>query len=161
MRDGLPTLHLLCGKIASGKSTLAKELAAEACTVIISEDDWLSKVFPGEINSVNDYIHRSSSLKKAIGPHVTALLRVGISVVLDFPANTIESRAWMKNLLTDTESTHVLHFLDSTNDECIGRLRARNAQDSHAFVVEDSEFELITSYFVPPRDEEGFYILRH
>ena len=31
-------LHLMCGKAASGKSTLAKELAAAATCVVVSED---------------------------------------------------------------------------------------------------------------------------
>ncbi|KFF47391.1 MULTISPECIES: AAA family ATPase [Pseudomonas] len=34
----MPTLHLLCGKIASGKSTLAKTLAAEHAAIVLSED---------------------------------------------------------------------------------------------------------------------------
>ncbi|NCE91845.1 AAA family ATPase [Pseudomonas sp. L13] len=34
----MPTLHLLCGKIASGKSTLAKTLAAEHGAIVLSED---------------------------------------------------------------------------------------------------------------------------
>ena len=36
-----PTLHMLCGKIASGKSTLAAELGRVEGTVILVEDAWL------------------------------------------------------------------------------------------------------------------------
>lgn len=35
-------LHFLCGKIASGKSTLAKQLAKQPRTILLSEDEWLS-----------------------------------------------------------------------------------------------------------------------
>lgn len=35
-----PTLHMLCGKIASGKSTLAARLSATPGTVLVSEDAW-------------------------------------------------------------------------------------------------------------------------
>ena len=72
MQETRPTLHLLCGKIASGKSTLAKELASTPCTVIIDEDDWLEHLFPGEINSVDDYIRCTLRLRNAMGPHVYA-----------------------------------------------------------------------------------------
>lgn len=34
----MPTLHLLCGKIASGKSTLANRLAAEHAAIVLGED---------------------------------------------------------------------------------------------------------------------------
>ncbi len=46
---GKPTLHFLCGKLASGKTTLAQQIAKENHAVLISEDIWLSKLFPGEI----------------------------------------------------------------------------------------------------------------
>ncbi len=48
------TLHLLCGKIASGKSTLAAELGALPGCVVISEDQWLAAIWQDEMHSVAD-----------------------------------------------------------------------------------------------------------
>ncbi|MDT4291688.1 ATP-binding protein [Methylomonas sp. MO1] len=157
----LPTLHLLCGKIASGKSTLAKELAKTPDTVILSEDTWLVHLYPDDIKTVADYVRCASNLRGAIGPHVTDLLRIGVSVVLDFPANTVANRKWMRSLIDRVESEHVLHFLDVSDDKCLTRLRARNTSGTHAFVVADTEFDLITNYFVAPQQEEGFNIIRY
>ena len=161
MSKPLPTLHLFCGKIAAGKSTLAKELASSATAVLISEDAWLAHLYPDDIKSVADYVRCASNLRSAVGPHVSNLLRIGVSVVLDFPANTVASRKWMQSLLDSVEAEHVLHFLDVSDDKCLMRLRERNRSGTHAFAVADSEFELITSYFVPPQQEEGFNIVRH
>jgi predicted kinase len=161
MENTRPTLHLLCGKIASGKSTLAKKLAGTLRTVLISEDDWLEHLFPSEINSVDDYVRCTVRLRSAIGPHVTDLLRNGVSVVLDFPANTIANRTWMKSLLIGIQSNLVLHFLDVPDNECLARLHSRNTVRSHTFVVDDVQFDLITSYFVAPEKEEGFNIVWH
>lgn len=161
MSNPLPTLHLLCGKIASGKSTLAKELAKTPDTVILSEDTWLAHLYPDDIKTVADYVRCASNLRGAIGPHVTDLLRIGVSVVLDFPANTVANRKWMRSLIDRVESEHVLHFLDVSDDKCLTRLRARNTSGTHAFVVADTEFDLITNYFVAPQQEEGFNIIRY
>ncbi|WP_213990383.1 AAA family ATPase [Sodalis sp. dw_96] len=60
MSSNEPTLHLLCGKIAAGKSTLAKELAFLPRTLIISEDQWLSRIYPNEMVTVDDYIRCSA-----------------------------------------------------------------------------------------------------
>ena len=49
------TLHLLCGKIASGKSTLAARLGAEPGCIILSEDQWLAALYPDQLHSVADY----------------------------------------------------------------------------------------------------------
>lgn len=161
MQETQPTLHLLCGKIASGKSTLAKKLATTPRTVIVGEDYWLQHLYAGEINAVDDYVRCSARLRNAMGPHVTELLRIGVSVVLDFPANTIANRSWMKSLLTDIQSEVLLHFLDVPDDECLLRLHARNVARSHTFVVADDQFARITSHFIAPKQEEGFNIIRH
>lgn len=161
MSKPLATLHLLCGKIASGKSTLAKELALAPNAAILSEDRWLADLYPGDIKTVPDYIRCAANLRNAVGPHVTELLRIGVSVVLDFPANTVANRKWMMSLLNSVKSGHVLHFLDVPDDVCLLRLHARNAASAHAFIVDDSEFHLITSYFEAPQQEEGFNVIRY
>ena len=161
MPKSLPTLHLLCGKIASGKSTLAKQLAQAPNTAILSEDNWLVSLYPDNIKTVPDYIRCATNLRNAVGPHVTELLRIGVSVVLDFPANTVANRKWMRSLLNNAQSEHVLHFLDVPDDVCLVRLHARNAASAHAFVVGDAEFHLVTSYFVSPQREEGFNVIRY
>jgi predicted kinase len=156
-----PTLHLMCGKIASGKSTLTARLGQEAGTVVISEDDWLGALFGDEMSSVADYVRCSAKLRAAMGPHVTALLDAGLSVVLDFPANTVETRAWMRGILDGTDADHVLHVLDVPDEVCIERMRARNAQGDHPFAVTDEQFRRVTRHFTLPTPDEGFTIEWH
>jgi predicted kinase len=98
MSSNETTLHLLCGKIAAGKSTLTAELGSVPHTIVISEDEWLSRLYPDEMTTVGDYVRCSARLREAMGPHVTRLLNAGVSVVLDFPANTLANRAWMRSI---------------------------------------------------------------
>jgi predicted kinase len=150
------TLHMLCGKIASGKSTLAANLAEQNGAVIVSGDFWLSRLFPGEINTVADLGRCAGRLREAMGPHLVALLRGGTSVVLDFHANTLASRAWMRSVYEQAGANHKLHFLDVPDDVCRERLRQRNAAGTHEYVVSDEIFDQITSHFVAPGQDEGF-----
>jgi len=161
MLDQSPALHLLCGKIAAGKSTLAKRLASEPDTVLVSEDVWLARLYPGEILTVADYARCSGRLREAIGGHVEALLRAGLSVVLDFPANTVANRLWMRGIFDGAGVGHCLHYLDVPDAVCKARLRQRNADGTHEFAASDAEFDVITSYFVPPGGDEEFNILSH
>jgi uncharacterized protein (TIGR02246 family) len=155
----VPTLHLLCGKIASGKSTLARKLAAEPKTLLISEDEWLTCLYPGEIMSLKEYVHCTSRLRNAMGNHIEQILREGNSVVLDFPANTPSSRQWMQGLCENANVAHCLHYLDVSDEECKARLRLRNKDSSHGFNTGEAEYDEITRYFVPPSAEEGFNII--
>lgn len=156
-----PVLHLLCGKIASGKSTLAAALADNPGCVLISEDAWLARLYGQEMQSVTDYVRYAARLREAMQPHLVALLRAGVSVVLDFPANTVENRAWMKKVIMQSGAAHQLHYLDVPEALCKARLRERNAAGTHDFAATDAQFELITRYFTAPVEGEGFTVIRH
>jgi predicted kinase len=156
-----PTLHLVCGKIAAGKSTRVATLGAEPDTIAVSEDAWLARLYPGEQNSLADYLRNAGRFRSAIAPHLVALLRAGLSVVLDFPASTLASRAWMRSIFEEAGTAHQLHWLDVPDEVCKARLHRRNASGSHEFTVSDEVFDLFTSHFVAPTPEEGFNLIVH
>ena len=161
MSQAIPTLHLLCGKVASGKSTLAAELAERDAAVLISEDEWLSALFGDQMSSLQDYVSCALKLRPVMGRHVTSLLKAGVSVVLDFPANTIENRAWMRDLLEGAAAQHHLHFLDVSDEVCLLRLHERNREGAHSFAATEDQYRRIARHFVPPSPEEGFNIITH
>ncbi|MCT9810990.1 ATP-binding protein [Acidovorax sp. Be4] len=154
-------LHMVCGKIASGKSSLAQRLAQAPMTVLISEDDWLARLYPNEIHAIADYVRCAGRLRAAMAGHIAALLQAGMSVVLDFPANTLATRAWARGVFEQAGAPHCLHYLDVPDDACKARLRARNAAGEHPFSTSDAEFDQITRHFVAPAPEEGFDVVHH
>jgi predicted kinase len=156
-----PTLHIMCGKMAAGKSTLSRQLAARHGAVLICEDIWLQQLYPTEIRGFDDYLAYARRLKAMIAPHVLQLLRADVSVVLDFPANVPAQRAWFRGLLSEagTGVDHVMHFVDTPHARCIEQLHRRNREQppgSMAMSVE--QFEAICALFVPPAPEEGFTV---
>jgi predicted kinase len=152
---------MICGRIASGKSTLAAALAREPGTVVISEDEWLAALYGDEMTSIADYLRCAARLRGIIGPHVASILTAGTSVVLDFQANTVVARSWMRGIVEQTNAAHVLHLLDVPEEICLARLRARNSQGDHPFAVTEDQFRRISRHFVAPSPEEGFRVLRH
>ena len=154
------TLHFLCGKMAAGKSTLARELARAHQAVLFEEDHFLAALFPGEIRSIADYVKCSSRVKDALSDHIVSLLRSGISVVLDFPGNTQNQRRWFRQLVDSAQAAHELHYLDVSDEVCKAQLRERSKSlpEGSPF-TSDAEFEAITKYFQPPTPEEGFNVV--
>lgn len=154
-----PTLHFMCGKMAAGKSTLARRLAAQHGAVLICEDLWLQHLYPAEILHFDDYLVRARRLKAAVAPHVQALLALGLSVVLDFPGNVPAQRAWLHELVDACGVDHVLHFVDTDHDRCIEQLQQRNRDRPPGSVPTSIEqFEAISALFVPPAEDEGFRV---
>lgn len=156
-----PILHMICGKIAAGKSTLAKELGNDPDTILVSEDDWLSVLFGDQMFAVPDYVRCASKLRGVMGPHISSLLNAGVSVVLDFPANTVETRDWMRGILEGTGASHHLHLLTTPDDVCLKRLHARNLQGDHPFAATEQQFSQISRHFVAPSPDEGFNVIVH
>lgn len=154
-------LHLVCGKIAAGKSTLTNALGMMPGAIVVREDYWLARLYPDEQNSLADYLRNSRRLRDAMTAHLIELLKGGMTVVLDFPANTPASRAWMRTLFETAECTHKLHYLEVPDEVCKARLRQRNDDGEHEFNVSDEDFDLFTSHFVPPSRDEGFEVVLH
>ena len=157
-----PKLHFFCGKMASGKSTLARELAEKEQAILISEDLWLSRLFPEEIQTFEQYLTMSSRLKRILQDHVKELLRSGSNVVMDFPGNTRGQRAWFKNLLKEVGAEHELHVIDRSNADCLVQLKKRNREkpEGSKFTTPE-EFMMVTGYFEAPREDEGFRMTHH
>jgi predicted kinase len=153
-------LPMICGKIAVGKSTLAAQLEG-AGALRLSEDTLLAALYPEELRSPKDYVQYSARLRAAIGPHVVGLLQAGVPVVLDFPANTVANRDWMRGLFTEAGADHQLHLLNVPDEVCLARLHARNAAGDHPFAATEEQFRLFSAHYLPPSAEEGFTVVTH
>ncbi len=152
---------MFCGNIASGKSTLAAEIASAPGSILISEDAWLHALFSEELKTLDDYVRCTGKLRAAVGPHVVGLLRAGLSVVLDFSANTPQQRSWMKRIAKEAGVDHCLHVMTTPDEACLIRLRARNASGDHPFAVSEAQFHKISQLVSRPTEDEGFVTVLH
>jgi predicted kinase len=155
-------LLFFCGKMASGKSTLAKQLAERENAILLVQDDLLDTLFPGLIVNVASYLEYSGRVNKMIAPQVVAILAKGVNVVLDFPANTRNQRRWFRGIVDQSGAEHELHVLNTPDDVCLAQLKARSAHlpPGTKWTTEE-DFELISSHFQPPSEDEGFIVVRH
>lgn len=155
-------LVFLCGKMAAGKSTLARQLAERERAILLVQDDFLDSLYPGEITDIPDFVRCSSRLRNALEPHVGALLTTGVSGVLDFPGNTKAQRAWFRGIFERAKVGHELHFVDASDAVCRRQLKDRSRDlPSGSPWTTDAEFEAVTVYFQPPAEDEGFNVIRH
>src|SRR5215469_17713101 len=155
-------LMFLCGKMAAGKSTLARHLAVREDAVLLVQDDFLNALFPGEITDVPAFVDRYMRLKNALTPPICALLSKRISVVLDFAAATKAQRAWFRDLIERAHVEHELHFVDAPDSVCKTQLRDRSrGLPAGTRWTTEEDFEAINAYFQPPSEDEKFNVVRH
>jgi predicted kinase len=159
----MATLHFICGKAGSGKTTLARELGRTLPAAVFCEDEWVSTL-GFEIGSLDDFLSASSKCRSLMGPLASDLLRLGVSVVFDFAGNTKKSRRWVRSVFEAAHADHVLHVLEATDAQCLANIHQRNDEKPPGVYwgqVSDETFHAVTVYFEPPEPEEGFRVLPH
>ena len=154
--DNKATLIFLCGKMGAGKTTKSKQLAKEYNAVLLSEDEWLSTLYPQQIATFDDYIELSRRLKPLIKAHVQNILSTDTNVVMDFPANTRLQRKWFKELSEEIDAKPMLVYLDISNEQCLKQVAQRRIeQPERAQFDTEAVFNQVTQYFEEPNDDEG------
>jgi len=145
--------------MAAGKSTLSTKLSRSLKAVVLSEDVLLARLFPGEITDIPSYSKMSVRLKSAIGDVVVDLLSNGVSLILDFPANTVSQRAWLLGLADRAKVSHELHYIDVSDSICKTQLLKRAAENPDRASTDTIEmFDAINKYFEAPSKQEGLII---
>lgn len=153
------TLYFFCGKMGAGKSTQAKILAAENNAVLISEDEWLSTLYPQQINTIEDYLQYSARLKPLLFSHVASILYSGSIVVMDFAANTIARRKWFTELASFANSRSELVYLKMSDEICLAHIAHRRIEQPERAVFDtESVFRELSKYFQEPGESEGLSI---
>jgi predicted kinase len=161
---GRGRLLFMCGKMAAGKSSLSRALAAREHAVLLEQDALLDGLYPGAFVDFEAFLMHSARLRATLEPHIVSLLSLGMTVVLDFPANTRKSREWFRDLFERAGAGHELHFIAASDELCRRQLRQRSRDLNLAPGAKwttDADFDEVTAYFEPPAADEGFLVVRH
>lgn len=143
-------LVLICGLPASGKSTLAHELAASMPAVLLSKDEWVTAL--GQ--DLWDDAFRDR-LEAQLWALTQELLVHGLSVILEWGhwarSERDSKRVRARELGVEVE----LHYLDGPLDELIARVERRNASAAWlARPITRDEMQQWAAVFAPPDDDE-------
>jgi predicted kinase len=116
-------LILTCGLPGAGKTTLARQLAADRSAVCLTKDEWLT----GLGSSPWDTPTREK-IERELWQLAQEILRLGLGVVLDFGLWARSERDEMRSVARGLGVGVELHYLDVPTEELWRRIQARNSQ---------------------------------
>ena len=142
---------LLCGKIGSGKTTLAKQLEKEKGFVCFSADEKMLKNY-GEIHDKNEFREKLTECISQIFDESLTLLKKGISVVLDFGFWTKKERDEAKKIFENFDVELV--YLKSDDVENLKRISKRNTQKNAYYFDEETYYFLMKKFEEPANENQ-------
>jgi predicted kinase len=145
-----PTLFVMVGLPASGKTTLAKELEIQHSALRLTKDDWMMPLFGwGEFE---DKRERVEALLWGMGARA---LQLGVNVVLDYG---LWARAERDDYRAKAEALGArvdFRFLDVPEDELTRRVEARNSHPGANDVpITVEQLQQYFRQFQRPTDDE-------
>ena len=150
-------LVFFSGKMGAGKTTLAKRISSVPNAIYLSEDEILSSFYPNEIKSIQDYVLYSKRIKPYIERLVKRLTENELTVIMDFPGNTLKQREWFKNLIDLCQVEGKLIYLKVTDEVCIHQILKRRKEEPDRHKFDNVEmFEKLSEFFQEPTVMEGF-----
>ena len=142
-----PRLVLLCGLPASGKTTLARQLAESYGAVRLNPDEWKRALDADPFDE-----HFRVGLERQFWELTQRLLTLGTSVILEWGFWARSERDELREAARSLGAAVELRFLDAPYEELVRRVVGRHAAGGIA--ITESHMERYRGIFQPPTDDE-------
>jgi predicted kinase len=158
--SGVPSVVLIAGSTAAGKTTFARVLAEELTAVRFSIDDWMAHLhLPDRPVDAGFEWHflRIQRCEAVMRNCCEQLYRIGTPIILDLGFSTLEHRtAWLQWARRTLGADPWIYWVDVEAGERWRRVERRNAAADEPFRrVSRETFESLESRFEPPTEDEA------
>jgi predicted kinase len=145
-RSVAPTMFVLVGLPAAGKTDRARELASERSALRLTPDEWMIPLFGQEQPEGKRNVLEGRLISLAL-----SALRIGVDVVLDFGVWGKDERSALRALALSVGATSELIYLPVDEEEQWRRVQARPLTDAAtAFEMTKADLDEWRRIFQPP-----------
>jgi predicted kinase len=147
----MATLFMLMGLPGSGKTAIARRLEAERDALLLSPDEWMTRIVGDGYDAA-----RREAVKAVQLDLAERVLRLGTDVILEFGFFSRAERDGARARARKAGAEASLIFLDPPFEELVRRVEARNAElPPDTFPVSREHLELCMTWLERPGDDEA------
>jgi hypothetical protein len=154
----MPTVHLIHGYICAGKTTFAKNLAAEVNGVRFNPDEWMVRLY-GEDPPADQFAGRLGRVFSLLDEQWMRVVRCGVDVVLDYGFWTRADRDTARLRAAEAGASFRLYALQCSETAARLRCRARNANLQGSLYIADNTFDVLRVRFEPLQPDEPHLLI--
>lgn len=145
-------VYLICGVICSGKTTLARTLAARERAVILSCDE-LTKALGDDLGERHDAV--ALRVQNYLKEKTVELVKIGVNVILDWGFWRAADRASISNDLRDKGIEYEWRYTQVSPEELKRNIARRNASPGPSdYPVDEGLMAKCLAAFETPSDDE-------
>lgn len=150
-----PTVHLLAGLPAAGKTTYARRLETECPAVRFTLDEWMIRLYGLPFDAPR-YAELAESCKALIWDVALQVLHTGVDVVLDWNQWSAQRRAEWNGKARAAECSVLLYHLRVSTDVASARAQRRRTEGQpYAHEIASAGVRHMQSIFESPSAAEG------
>ena len=147
---------LLCGRICSGKTTLARKLRAESKAVLLSVDEVMLAIFGTDAGTRHD--EYAARVRKLLYEKSVELVEAGADVILDWGFWRRSDRDWARRFYGERNIPWEFRYLDPDREVRERWIALRNEEvlrgDTDAYYVDEGLLNKMEAQFEEPGPDE-------
>jgi len=151
-----PEAILICGKICSGKSTFAEQLCRQQNAVVLSCDELVLSILPGDLGEQHD--ETLARVQKYLYKKSLEILQDGSSIILEWGFWRKNDRDFARSFFTDNGFSCKIHYIDVSEEQWAANISKRNKDIERGlttgYMVDDGLLQKLTALFETPDKEE-------
>lgn len=154
----MPTAHLICGYIGSGKTSFARQLEEDRGAVRFTPDEWMVRYY-GHNPPADKFAEYSAHISKMIWEDALLALSIGRDVILDFGFWQRAERDEARRRLSGYDYQTYLVVCDE--DTAWARVEARNKDLGSGYLLIDrAAFDSLKQKVDRFTEDEDFVIVQ-
>ena len=149
-------IHLICGRICSGKSTLAEALSRESGAVLLSCDELMTTLFPEPLGE--NYDAAAARAKAYLHNQAARLARSGMDVILDWGFWRRDERESVRSFYAGWGIETRWHCVEPAGEDWQRNIRARSeavrAGATDVYELDEGLLDKMNRLYEAPAPEE-------